>query len=34
MKDLNTLMAGLRGSNIDDSDFAAAGVQMQVLKRA
>ena len=28
-KDLNTLMAGLRGSNIDDSDFAADGVQMK-----
>ena len=30
-KDLNTLMAGLRGSNIDDSDFAADGVQMKVV---
>mmetsp|Transcript_2461 Transcript_2461/g.9605 ORF Transcript_2461/g.9605 Transcript_2461/m.9605 type:complete len:850 (-) Transcript_2461:77-2626(-) len=30
-EDLNTLMAGLRGSNIDDSDFAADGVQMQVV---
>ena len=30
-KDLNTLMAGLRGSNIDDSDFAADGVQMKMV---
>ena len=30
-EDLNTLMAGLRGTNIDDSDFAADGVTMQVL---
>jgi len=30
-EDLNTLMAGLRGSNIDDSDFAADGVKMQVV---
>ena len=30
-EDLNTLMAGLRGSNIDDSDFAADGVQMKVV---
>lgn len=30
-KDLNTLMSGLRGTNIDDSDFAADGVTMQVL---
>lgn len=30
-EDLNTLMAGLRGTNIDDSDFAADGVQMRVV---
>ena len=30
-EDLNTLMSGLRGSNIDDSDFAADGVKMQVV---
>jgi aarF domain-containing kinase len=30
-EDLNTLMAGLRGSNIDDSDFAADGVDMKVV---
>ena len=30
-EDLNTLMSGLRGSNIDDSDFAADGVRMQVV---
>jgi aarF domain-containing kinase len=30
-EDLNTLMAGLRGTNIDDSDFAADGVTMQVV---
>ena len=30
-EDLNTLMQGLRGTNIDDSDFAADGVQMQVV---
>ena len=30
-EDLSVLMAGLRGSNIDDSDFAADGVQMKVV---
>ena len=30
-EDLNTLMAGLRGTNIDDSDFAASGVEMKVV---
>ena len=30
-EDLNTLMSGLRGTNIDDSDFAADGVKMQVV---
>ena len=30
-EDLNTLMAGLRGTNIDDSDFAADGVKMRVV---
>eukprot|EP00227_Mantoniella_beaufortii_P009287 CAMPEP_0197590926 /NCGR_PEP_ID=MMETSP1326-20131121/12300_1 /TAXON_ID=1155430 /ORGANISM="Genus nov. species nov., Strain RCC2288" /LENGTH=661 /DNA_ID=CAMNT_0043156237 /DNA_START=100 /DNA_END=2082 /DNA_ORIENTATION=- len=30
-KDLNTLMAGLRGTNIDASDFAADGVEMRVV---
>ena len=30
-EDLNILMAGLRGSNIDESDFAADGVQMKVV---
>ena len=29
--DLSVLMAGLRGKNIDDSDFAADGVQMKVV---
>ena len=30
-EDLSILMAGLRGTNIDDSDFAADGVQMKVV---
>ena len=30
-EDLNTLMAGLRGTNIDDSDFAADGVAFPAL---
>ncbi|CAG9463191.1 unnamed protein product [Pedinophyceae sp. YPF-701] len=31
-EDLNILMSGLRGSNIDQSDFAAAGVEMQLVE--
>jgi aarF domain-containing kinase len=30
-EDLSILMAGLRGKNIDDSDFAADGVTMKVV---
>ena len=30
-EDLNVLMSGLRGTNIDQSDFAEQGVEMKVM---